>query len=261
MPSSQRADPAARFAQQREFLSFYSRCLVFTAWLLLRKKDNDREADIAAVRSRLSTNSGQFFSDLAARNLVHCEFEGFEDAASWKGSIVCANHPSILDAICFFWKIPGTGCVVGTNPWSNPLLSLPARLADFVPRDPALRMLKECRQRLQRGENILLFPEGTRTMRGALHPFHDGPALLAVKARAPIRTVFIETNSLFLGKEYSFFKPTTEPIKFRFSAGEIFQADPAETARDLSRRLEGYYRQNLGRDGETIFRLAKMTQP
>lgn len=252
---------AGYFAQQRAFFSFYRRCLGFTAWLLLRKKDDNREADVAVVRSRLSKGSGQFFSDLAARNLVRCEFEGFEDSAAWKGSIICANHPSILDAICFFWKIPGIGCVVGTNPWSNPLLSLPARLADFVPRDPALRMLKECRQRLQRGENILLFPEGTRTTRGALNPFHEGPALLAVKARAPIRTVFIETNSLFLGKGYSFFNPTSEPIIFRFSAGEIFRADPAETARDLSRRLERCYRESLGREGERIFRLPESSLP
>jgi 1-acyl-sn-glycerol-3-phosphate acyltransferase len=243
------------FAQQRAFLLFYRKCLGFTSWLLFREKNIDREADIHSVRSHLSQGCGLFFSELKARNLVRCEFEGFEDADSWKGSIVCANHPAILDALCFFWKIPGIGCVVGTNPWSNPLLSLPARLADFVPRDPALRMLKECRQRLLRGENILLFPEGTRTTRGALNPFHDGPALLSVKARAPIRTVFIETNSLFLGKGYSFFKPTTEPIVFRFSVGEIFHPDPTETPRDLSRRLESYYRQNLGRDGESIFRL------
>lgn len=255
VPSRRPAVGAGHFAQQRAFFSFYRRCLGFTAWLLLRKKDTDREADVAAVRSRLSTGSGLFFSSLSSRHLVRCEFEGFDDVASWKGSIVCANHPSILDAICFFWKIPGIGCVVGTNPWSNPLLSLPARLADFVPRDPALRMLKECRQRLLRGENILLFPEGTRTTRGALNPFHDGPALLAVKARSPIRTVFIETNSLFLGKGYSFFKPTTEPIVFRFSVGEIFHPGAAETPRDLSRRLEGYYRERLGREGDRIYRI------
>ncbi|MFM8981952.1 MAG: lysophospholipid acyltransferase family protein [Spartobacteria bacterium] len=261
MPTSRFDERTGLFAQQRAFLLFYWRCLGFTAWLLMRKKDTDREVDVAVVRSRLSKGSAQFFSDLAARNLVRCEFAGFEDVASWKGSIICANHPAILDAICFFWKIPGIGCVVGTNPWSNPLLSLPARLADFVPRDPALRMLKECRQRLQRGENILLFPEGTRTTRGALNPFHDGPALLSVKARAPIRTVFIETNSLFLGKGYSFFKTTTGPIKFRFSVGEIFQPGAAESARDLSRRLEGYYSQNLGRNGENIFRLPKTSPP
>jgi 1-acyl-sn-glycerol-3-phosphate acyltransferase len=261
MPFCHRTDRSSHFAQQRAFISFYRRCLCFTAWLLLRKKNSDRVVEVAAVRSCLSKGSSMFFSDLAERHLVHCEFDGFEDSAAWKGSIVCANHPSILDAICFFWKIPGIGCVVGANPWSNPLLSLPARLADFVPRDPALRMLKECRQRLLRGENILLFPEGTRTTRGALNPFHDGPALLAVKAHAPIRTVFIETNSLFLGKGYSFFKPTAEPIVFRFSVGEIFRPGSAETARDLARRLESYYRQNLGRDGEKIFRRPQASQP
>ena len=74
-------------------------------------------------------------------------------------------------------------------------------------------------------------------------------------AGAPIRTVFIETNSLFLGKGYSFFKATTEPINFRFSAGEIFQPRPAESARELSRRLEKYFRERLGREGDRIYRI------
>lgn len=255
------ARSAVYFGQQRAYLSFYRRCLGFTAWLLARNKNANREADVAEIRRRLSSVTGCYFQDLAASNLVHYSFEGFEDAAGWKGSIVCANHPSILDAMCFFWKMPGIGCVVGTNPWGNPLLSLPARLAEFVPRDPPLRMLKECRQRLVRGENILLFPEGTRTTRGALNPFHDGPALLAIKAGAPIRTVFIETNSLFLGKGYSFFKPTTEPIFFRFSAGDIFRPGPGESARRLSRRLEGYFREGLGREGERIFRIRESPSP
>jgi 1-acyl-sn-glycerol-3-phosphate acyltransferase len=245
---------AGRFAQQRAFLSFYRRCAGLHAWLVFRKPNPDREADVAEIRGWLSAACGRYFEDLARRDLVHCRFEGFEGAADWKGSIVAANHPSILDALCFFWKLPGLGCVVGTNPWGNPLLSHPARRADFVPRDPALRMLKEGRQRLVRGENILLFPEGTRTTRGALNPFHDGPALMAVKSGAPIRTVFIECNSLFLGKGYSFFHRTSGPIEFRFSTGEVFRPRSGESARDLARRLEGYYRERLGRDGERIFR-------
>jgi 1-acyl-sn-glycerol-3-phosphate acyltransferase len=141
------------------------------------------------------------------------------------------------------------------NPWGNPLLSRMARRGDFVPRDPALRMLKEVRQRLWRGENILIFPEGTRTTRGALNPFHEGAALMATKSGAPIRTVFIECNSLFLGKGYSFFDRTSGPIVFRFSTGEVLQSRLGESARDLSKRLESCYRDRLGRDGDRIFRL------
>lgn len=245
------------FGPQLGYLSFYRRCVGFTAQLLARKRNPDRETDVLEVRRHLSSAAGSYLQELAERNLVHYSFEGFEDVEDWKGSIVCANHPSILDALGFFWKMPGIGCVVGMNPWRNPLLALPARLAEFVPRDPPLRMLKECRQRLIRGENILLFPEGTRTTRGALNPFHDGPALLSIKAGAPIRTVFIETNSLFLGKGYSFFKATTEHMLFRFSVGDIFQPRPSESARELSRRLECYFRERLGRDGDRICRIRR----
>lgn len=242
-----------RLGPQRAYLSFYRRCVAFNFWLACRKPKANRAADVAEIRSRLSRDCARYFESLAARDLVHCRFEGFEDAADWKGSIVVANHPSILDALWFFWKMPGIGCVVGNNPWGNPLLSRPARLADFVPRDPALGMFKECRRRLRQGENILLFPEGTRTTRGPLNPFLEGPALMAVKSGAPIRTVFIECNSLFLGKGYSVFQRLLEPIVFRFSPGEVFQCAEGESARNLARRLEDYYRGALSREGDRIF--------
>lgn len=243
-----------RLGPQRAYLSFYRRCVAFNLWLACRTPNPDRAADVAEIRSRLSRDSGRYLESLSSRDLVHCRFEGLEDAVDWKGSIVVANHPSILDALCFFWKMPGIGCVVGNNPWGNPLLSRPARLADFVPRDPALGMFKECRRRLGRGENILLFPEGTRTSQGALNPFLEGPALIAVKSGAPIRTVFIECNSLFLGKGYSVFHPLSEPIVFRFSPGQVFRSTDGESARNLARRLEGYYRGELHREGDRIFR-------
>jgi 1-acyl-sn-glycerol-3-phosphate acyltransferase len=249
-----RPHPSGRFAQQWAFLSFYRRCLGFNLWLSLRASNPDRAAEVLEIRRRLSETCKKFFEDLSERDLVHCRFEGFENSSEWKGSILVANHPSILDALCFFWKMPGIGCVVGMNPWGNPLLSRPARALDFVPRDPALRMLKECRWRLRAGENILLFPEGTRTTRGALNPFLEGPALMSVKSRAPIRTFFIECNSLFLGKGYSFFHRTSGPIVFRFSAGEVFTGSPGESARCLARRLEDYYRGELLREGDRIFR-------
>jgi 1-acyl-sn-glycerol-3-phosphate acyltransferase len=254
-PTAGVAHPSGRFAQQWAFLLFYWRCVGFNARLAFRKANPDREADVREIRELLAENCARYLRDLAARDLVHCRFEGFEEATQWKGSIVVANHPSILDALCFFWKMPGIGCVVGMNPWGNPLLSRMARRGDFVPRDPALRMLKEVRQRLWRGENILIFPEGTRTTRGALNPFHEGAALMATKSGAPIRTVFIECNSLFLGKGYSFFDRTSGPIVFRFSTGEVLQSRLGESARDLSKRLESCYRDRLGRDGDRIFRL------
>ena len=245
---------AAGLGPQRAFLSFYRRCLAFNLWLAFRPPTPGRAADVAGIRSRLSRESGRFFGNLAARDLVHCRGEGLEEAADWRGSIVAANHPSLLDALWFFWKMPGIGCVVGNKPRGNPLLSRPARLADFVPRDPALAMIKECRRRLGRGENILLFPEGTRTTQGALDPFLVGPALVAVKSGAPIRTVFIECNSLHLGKGYSVFHPLREPVVFRFSAGGVFRAAAGESARSLAQRLEDYFRGELVREGGRIFR-------
>ena len=82
------ARSSALFGPQLAYLSFYRRCLGFTAWLLARNKNPNREADVAAVRQHLSSSAAFFFQELAEKELVHYSFEGFEDAADWKGSVV-----------------------------------------------------------------------------------------------------------------------------------------------------------------------------
>ena len=167
----------------------------------------------------------------------------------WTHSIICANHPSILDALFLFQKFPQASCVVGTNPWSDPFLSIPARQAQYVPGQPALRMVKQIRRTLEDGGNVIVFPEGTRTPSGALREFHDGFALAAIKARASVRTVFIECTSMFLGKGFSFAAGAQLPIHFRFSTGAVFSPAAGANAREFSQELEEYFRRRLRREG------------
>jgi long-chain acyl-CoA synthetase len=46
--------------------------------------------------------------------------------------------------------------------------------------------LASCAELLGAGWSVLLFPEGTRSSDGALHPFKSGIGLLATELRAPI---------------------------------------------------------------------------
>jgi hypothetical protein len=217
--------------------------------LVFKNIGREREATKRLARETLSRLSGKFLARLSRMDCVHCEFIGFEQAAEWTHSLVCANHPSILDALFLFQKLPQASCVVGTNPWSDRLLSVPARQALYVPGQPALRMVKKIRQTIEEGGNMILFPEGTRTPSGALGPFHDGFALAAIKARATVRTVFIECTSMFLGKGFSFAAGARLPIHFRFSTGAVFSPKPDADAREFSQELEEYFRRRLRREG------------
>ena len=206
------------------------------------------------ARDIISRHGARYLDRLTRMGCIRREYEEFEESSTWQGSLICANHPSILDALLLFQKFPQAACVVGASPWKHPLLSIPAREAGYIPSLPALRMIKESRRVVARGGNMIVFPEGTRTGGGALGPFHDGFALAAIKSGATVRTLFIECTSRFLGKAFSFRALLEMPICFRISTGAVFHPGPGENARDFSKTLERYFRERLLREGDAIRR-------
>lgn len=255
--------PASRFESRplRDSVRLHSAYALYLAgasWLvasvLFRFSSGKGGTSHLAAREAISRHCARYLDRLARMGCICYEYEGFEDSANWHGSLLCANHPSIFDALLLFQKFPRSACVVGTNPWRHPLFSIPARQAAYIPSLPALRMVKETRRLVAQGGNMIVFPEGTRTREGALGPFLGGFALAAIKSGATVRTIFIECTSRFLGKDISFKRPLEMPIQFRLSTGQVFHPDPHANARDFSQTLEEYFRQSLIREGEAIRR-------
>ena len=100
-------------------------------------------------------------------------------------------------------------------------------------------MIREAVKDLRRGSQLLLFPEGTRTTRMPVNAFKGGIGLIAARAGAPIQTVFIETNSAFLGKTWPLFRRVALPIHYRVRLGRRF--DPPGNASLFMAELEHYY--------------------
>ncbi|MFM8765982.1 MAG: lysophospholipid acyltransferase family protein [Spartobacteria bacterium] len=225
-----------------------------TASVLLAFSSGRNGAASLRARQKISSHSARYLDRLARMGCIRCVYEGFEDCADWRSSLICANHPSIFDALLLFQKFPNAGCVVGANPRKHPLFSILARQAAYIPSLPALGMVKETRKFIAHGGNIMVFPEGTRTREGALARFQDGFALAAIKSGAAVRTIFIECTSRFLGKAISLRSPLEMPIHFRLSTGDVFRPGPDESARAFSHALEEYFRARLVREGEAIRR-------
>jgi 1-acyl-sn-glycerol-3-phosphate acyltransferase len=89
----------------------------------------------------------------------------------------------------------------------------------------------------------VLFPEGTRTTHWPLEPFRPGFTLIAKLAAAPIQTVFIDTESPYLGKGWPLFRLPPLPIEFSVRLGRRFEpaADPAA----LLAEIEAYFAANV----------------
>jgi 1-acyl-sn-glycerol-3-phosphate acyltransferase len=175
-----------------------------------------------------------------------------------RGTVLAPNHPSLIDAVILLSIVPRTVCIMRANLAQSPVFGGAALLAGFVPNDRGSLLIRQGVEKLEAGENLLIFPEGTRTGTKAINPFKKGFALIAMKAGASIQTVFIEREGLYLSKGISLFAPSRLPIRFRLRLGELIRAAPGESAQQLAARLELYFRQRLENTGEDI-RLLKTT--
>ena len=169
-----------------------------------------------------------------------------------RGTVLAPNHPSLIDAVILLSVVPNTVCIMRAKLIESPFLGGAARLAGFVPNDKGPALIRQGIEKLQVGENLLIFPEGTRTANQAINPFKHGFALIAKKTDAAIQTVFIEREGRFLSKGVSLFAFARPPFRFRLHLGRLFHAASEESAQELSARLELYFREHLENTGEDV---------
>jgi 1-acyl-sn-glycerol-3-phosphate acyltransferase len=146
------------------------------------------------------------------------------DALRAEGALVIApNHPSLLDAILIGSRLPRIVCIMKAGLQDNPILGGGARLAAYISDDLRLNMIRSATAALRGGNQLLMFPEGTRTAPYARCHFKGGYALIAKKAGVPVQTVIIESNSHFLGKGWPLFRKPVFPIVFTARLGRRFE--------------------------------------
>ena len=161
------------------------------------------------------------------------------------GLIVAANHPSMLDALVVVARLPRGVCVMKAELLRNVFLGGGARLAQYIRNDVGRGMVRDAVASLREGNQLVLFPEGTRTVTSPINAFKPGITLIAHLAAVPIQTVVIETSSPYLTKGWPLLKPPPVPVRMRVRLGRRFAADADHRA--LLQRIERYFAEELGR--------------
>ena len=153
------------------------------------------------------------------------------------------NHPSMIDAVLILSAHPRMVCVMKSVLKNNVILGSGARLARYITNYPPRRMVLDAVAELQRGQSLLLFPEGTRTISAPVNSFNTSAGLIAKRARVAVQTLIVETDSPFLSKGWSPFRRPVLPITCRIRLGRRF--DPPEDVRAFDALLEAYFRTEL----------------
>jgi 1-acyl-sn-glycerol-3-phosphate acyltransferase len=127
--------------------------------------------------------------------------------------VLMSNHQSVFDIFALFRACDRPFRMVAKRIlfWI-PILGWSMWMCGFIPidrsdRESAIKSLDRAARKIRSGVSVLVFPEGTRSRDGTLHPFKKGGFMLALKAGVPVVPVVVlgtdaimEKGSLKVGR-------------------------------------------------------------
>lgn len=213
--------------------------------LLLLQRDPDKRRRLA--RRSIAASFRFFLRAARAFGVLDYRIQGKDVLDNERGCLVVANHPTLIDYVLIASVMPETDCLVKNALLKNPFLGGVVRAADYLINDQADALLPACRERLARGETVLIFPEGTRTVPGEALKLQRGAANIAVRCGSDLRVVHIHCSEHLLDKHSRWYNvPPRKPLfnvvaRERIIIRQFFDpsrdSEPALAARKLNRHL------------------------
>jgi 1-acyl-sn-glycerol-3-phosphate acyltransferase len=219
-------------------------CLVWslTASVLYRLLPRKRGARLGQFA--IMAGFRGYLATMEACGIFRCDLKALDVLRDAGALVIAPNHPSLLDAVVVIARLPRVVCITKAKLWDNLFLGGSVRLAGYIRNDSALNIVKQGVHGLADGQQLLIFPEGTRTVEAPVNTLKGGFLLIARRAGVPVQTVFLENNSRFLGKGWSLFRKPPIPVVVTARLGRRFDV-PADVHACLA-DLERDYRTEVG---------------
>lgn len=229
--------------------------LYLTLFQLVALVSRDKFKRQNRIRSVIRHTFKAFLRMLELFGVLKVETSHLESLHDLRGALIICNHPSLLDVVILVSRLQNVQCVVKNELWMNPLIGGVVRAAGYIRNDidPEI-FLKDCKQQLDAGENIIIFPEGTRSLSMQPIKFHRGVGNLALAAKANIQALTLDCEPPFLKKGAKWHSIAGKKVIFKLQVGRFFPIEPYhdETTprsirvRALIRDIQHYYNRYLG---------------
>jgi 1-acyl-sn-glycerol-3-phosphate acyltransferase len=176
----------------RQWVPFTARTVGYgTVSLTLGPLTADRRASLWAMRR---------WCQVSARSLnIEVVTDGTENVPESGPFVYCSNHQSLLDVLVLGGALPGDfKWAAKRELFKIPFLGWHLALAGHVPVErkagarAAAEVISKFEDVLSAGKPLLVFPEGTRSENGILHPFKNGGFYASVRKNAPVVPVALE---------------------------------------------------------------------
>lgn len=184
-----------------------------------------------------------FLHGAEACGLMRLDLHGLDTLNRRRNLVLVANHPSMIDVFLIISRVHRAVCLMKASIGSNILFGVGAYLAGYVSNRRVDQMLRAATASVGRGPHLLVFPEGTRTLRQPVNDIKPGAALIAARSGVPLQPILVRTNSPYLSKGWTLFRPPAFPLVYRVTVG-VQLASTGKSAATAS-ALQRYFEQEL----------------
>ena len=165
--------------------------------------------------------------------------------------ILMFNHSSFIDPFLFAYASPGkTTGITAVENYKYPVFGWMLKKWRAIPIDrssisKAKESIRKGEEALKDGYNVIILPEGTRTMNGKIRKFKKGGFHMAVNINAPILPIGSKGAYEFKPKNRWYIKPG----RVTLNVGEIIEPEEfeilginglTENVRDQFQKLTNY---------------------
>lgn len=163
--------------------------------------------------------------------------------------MILANHPTLLDVVFLMSLVNRADCIVKADLAHNPFMRGPVRAARFVFNDSGADLIGDCVRSVQAGNNMIIFPEGTRTPASGAMRLKRGAAHVALQGAVDITPVQIRCANPFLRKGEKWYRLPRQRPHFEIVFGDTIPvadfalkgSGQAIAARRLTEHLTNYF--------------------
>lgn len=184
---------------------------------------------IALSREIIRFTFRAFVGLMRGLGVLRYEFIGLEKL-NRGGQLILANHPTLIDTVFLMAFVKKADCIVKSGLWNNPFTRGPVRAAGYVSSDDAAELVDACVASLRAGNNLIIFPEGTRTPACGTVSLKRGAANIAVRGSRAVTPVRIVCEPPTLGKGEKWWHVPESHARFRIEVLEDIEIGQFITA-------------------------------
>lgn len=194
--------------------------------------------------------SWRFFAALMiGLHLIEVKKEHFDRLAAQKGSLIIANHPSLIDVVLMFAYTPRPVCLVKGKLLENFFIKRLVQTAFLTNDMEPDAFLEQTKSLLLSGHNLIIFPEGTRTLPHTPVSLHRGIGHLAYLTKAPVLPVRIVCSPPILGKHQKWYDVADKRVLYTLTCLPVIHGaaliDETKSQHINAKRLTNLFKERL----------------